>query len=118
MGLWIAAFNRSCFQISVRRWCSFGYRDGKTLVCMEYEEHSGAYHRKLVRLDRDGTRDRSFNPELPSESWIVTAAAQPDGKILLGGLFYPQSMLRLNSDGSVDTTLADPFRGLSFVYNG
>ncbi len=60
-----------------------------------------------------GSVDLGFNPPLPPNSFVYAVALQPDGKILIGGLFstvgdLPRANLaRLNADGTVDTTF-DP----------
>ena len=54
------------------------------------------------------TLDAAFNPATNAE--VLALAAQPDGKILLGGNFSTvnsvarQSLARLNADGTLDTT--------------
>src|SRR5262249_55050577 len=53
-----------------------------------------------------------FKP-LPT-SFVFSAAVQPDGKIVMGGNFssvggsFAQSVVRLNSDGNVDSGWQDP----------
>lgn len=41
---------------------------------------------RIARLDENGARDTSFD-ELALDSMIVTTAVQPDGSILVGGMF-------------------------------
>lgn len=59
--------------------------------------------------------DPNFNPILSSGLANVAAiAVQPDGKIIVGGMFFHSnfesrnSLTRLNTDGSVDTTFSPP----------
>ena len=58
-----------------------------------------------------GKLETSFNPGTPNAS-IQAVAIQPDGKILIGGLFASIAgisrghIARLNSDGSLDTAFA------------
>ena len=51
-----------------------------------------------------GDVDLSFNSGLRVNDYVYAVAAQPDGKVLIGGLFTSPSRLiaRLNPDGSVD----------------
>jgi uncharacterized delta-60 repeat protein len=62
----------------------------------------------VVRLNPDGSRDTTFSAPLPNGG-ATEIALQPDGRIVIGGLFrVPGGKLerlgRLNADGSFDTT--------------
>ena len=83
--------------------------DGKILVGKQ--SVCGSNNQEIVRLNVDGSLDNSFNLGLNSyfPSGIITMAIQADGKIIVGGVFYesgqqPYSIVRLNSNGSYDTT--------------
>lgn len=92
--------------------------DGKILVGGDFTTFAGVAREYLARLNPDGTLDTSFvGPDFASTSgWHVYALAQqPDGKILVGGVFYfsggPFSggafrggIVRVSSSGSVDTS--------------
>lgn len=66
----------------------------------------------LVRLNADGSTDRSFHPDLGAnfvEPVILGGLRQADSKLLLWGKFLDFSrvshaLVRLNADGSVDPT--------------
>ncbi len=67
---------------------------------------------RMVRLNLDGSPDTQFNENAKiASSWdsVQLVAAQPDGKILIGGRFQtsgaaPHSgIARLNADGTLDT---------------
>ncbi len=70
----------------------------------------------ILRLNTDGSIDSSFGPAQTSgdafDQWVRVITIQPDGKILLGGLFTKlngaprQGIVRLNSDGTLDTGFA------------
>jgi uncharacterized delta-60 repeat protein len=77
--------------------------DGKILTSGYYGGFPG-----VVRLNSDGSRDTSFSAPLPNGS-ATEIALQPDGRIVIGGLFrIPGGKLerlgRLNADGSFDAT--------------
>ena len=66
----------------------------------------------IARLNADGTLDTAFDPN--ANGLVYSMAVQPDGKILLGGLFATLSpngggavtrnhIARLNADGTLDT---------------
>lgn len=76
----------------------------------------GAYARsRIARLNVDGSVDSTFNPN-PFSSVIARIDAvvlQPDGKLLVGGVFSAiggaqnlGNIARLNSDGSADATFS------------
>lgn len=77
--------------------------DGKILT-------GGAFSRRVVRFNTDGTVDASFSLAGNSfNSYVPGMALQPDGKVVVGGGFnefnnlpIPGRIARLNSDGSVD----------------
>jgi uncharacterized delta-60 repeat protein len=65
-----------------------------------------------VRLNADGSVDASFDPGSGANNSVRSFAVQPDGKILVGGLFTEfngaprESIVRLNQDGSLDASFA------------
>ncbi len=75
----------------------------------------------LVRLQKDGRIDPAFSgPTTEGESPLIeTIALQPDGRILIGGLFSAvagverRGVARLNANGSVDGTFQGPKLTLS-----
>lgn len=67
-----------------------------------------AYGMEFLRLNHDGTRDTSFAAVINNP--VLSATCQPDGKILIGGVFTsvggePHAYLaRLNTNGAVDVS--------------
>ena len=86
--------------------------DGKLVVGGSFTAYNGdpAAPDNLLRLNADGTLDASFNAGGAGVNNSVSAVAvQPDGKVLIGGLFntyngsrVADNLLRLNADGTVD----------------
>ncbi|MBL9186380.1 MAG: hypothetical protein JNK23_02770 [Opitutaceae bacterium] len=73
----------------------------------------------IVRVNRDGSRDRSFDPGTgPRNGSIRAVAVQADGKILVGGFFTQfdgtpyRGLARLNPNGTVDTSFFANQRGI------
>nr|MDQ3322804.1 FG-GAP-like repeat-containing protein [Acidobacteriota bacterium] len=64
--------------------------------------------RRLVRLNADGTIDRSFTVSISTAGIVYRVVPQPDGKILIAGDFEMVNgatrnrIARLNADGSLD----------------
>ncbi|WP_242410237.1 T9SS sorting signal type C domain-containing protein [Flavobacterium sp. Root901] len=65
---------------------------------------------RIIRLMPDGSRDLTFNPGLGADAIIDDIVIQTDGKILAGGRFSTfngqtfSRLVRLNTDGSIDTS--------------
>ena len=84
--------------------------DGKILVGGRFNSFNGYSVARLVRLNSDGSIDSSFNIGTGFDNYIYAMALQSDGKIIVGGsfLFYnvisQKRILRLNTNGSLDTT--------------
>lgn len=92
--------------------------DGKILVAGNAGTPS-TYHMAVARYNEDGTLDSSFGNEgtlrfnIGSlKSFVMDVVQQPDGKILLGGRTWNDvsgdfALVRLNEDGSFDSTFGD-----------
>jgi uncharacterized delta-60 repeat protein len=87
--------------------------NGQILVGGSFTNVGGLTRSNLARLNSDGSLDPTFNPNptyfSPGNSRAMTLLLQPDGKIVLGGLFTTVAGLpcgyigRLHPDGSLDT---------------
>ena len=86
--------------------------DGKVLVGGDFTNFNGVARNRLARLNSDGSLDASFNPGTGANNSVRAFAVLSNGKILVGGLFTDfngslrESVVRLNQDGSLDTTFA------------
>jgi len=82
--------------------------DGKAVVVGAFNEFDGTPRERIIRLNNDGSLDASFDPGAGFSNWTLGLALQPDGKVLVGGLFTEfdnnsrEFVARLNSDGSID----------------
>lgn len=91
--------------------------DGKIVVCGVFSSFHGQACNGVVRLHTDGTLDTSFNVGTGPSDTVNVVLVQPDGKILLGGYFgtfngaSKRMLVRLNTDGSVDTGFTPPAFG-------
>ncbi len=83
--------------------------DQKIVVGGLFGNINGLSRNGIARLNPDGSLDTSFNPGTTITSSVTSVAAQPDGKTLVGGMFFSfngvfrQSIARLKNDGTVDT---------------
>ncbi|HEX9962236.1 MAG TPA: FG-GAP-like repeat-containing protein, partial [Pyrinomonadaceae bacterium] len=86
--------------------------DGKIIVSEAASNGNGTNNFKISRLNADGTIDNSFTATTTTGANYrgYSLKIQPDGKILLGGVFFlfqgsaRACLLRLNSDGSLDAS--------------
>ena len=84
--------------------------DGKILVAGRFNTFAGQSFSRLVRLNYDGTIDSDFHIGDGFDKFIYAIALQSDNKIIIGGSFTTYNgtsqkrILRLNTNGSLDTT--------------
>lgn len=84
--------------------------DGKILVGGNFTIYNGVTINRIVRLNIDGTIDSTFNCGSGANGNINAIKLQTDGKIIIVGEFTifngfsKNRIVRLNLDGSLDTT--------------
>ena len=91
--------------------------NGKILVGGKFTTIRNFAAKNLARLNEDGNYDTSFSVGVGPDDQINDIKVQPDGKILVAGNFTHwngtdalharAALVRLNEDGSLDTTLGD-----------
>ncbi|RYM34756.1 PKD domain-containing protein [Brumimicrobium glaciale] len=84
--------------------------DGKRIVAGEFLNYNGELKKYITRITSSGALDTSFNQSQFDLGFSISGLdVQGDGKIIVGGgisvtnLGY-RNIVRLNSDGTVDTT--------------
>lgn len=94
--------------------------DGRILVGGDFTRIGGVAREYLARLHPDGTVDTTFvGPDFADAStWgVYGLAVQPDGKVLVGGLFYfpgtnrKSGLCRVLPDGKLDATFSGVVQG-------
>ncbi|MCX6876480.1 MAG: choice-of-anchor D domain-containing protein [Verrucomicrobia bacterium] len=99
--------------------------DGKILLGGDFTSINGQPRNHIARLNADGSLEgtATFNPGTGADNSVFNFAVQPDGKIVVAGIFgtvngQPRSgIARLNADGSLETTATfNPGTGASGVY--
>ncbi len=81
--------------------------DEKILVGGDFKSFNGEKCQSIIRLNKEGSIDTSFNPPV-IDKFVAKIALQSNSKIIIGG----QHLLkRLNNDGSIDTNF-------KFINNG
>lgn len=85
-----------------------GIIDGRIIVAGDFTDFNQVVRNRLARLMTNGTLDASFDPGPGANDAIRTIAAQPDGRLLIGGFFTQilstnrNRIARLNIDGTLD----------------
>ena len=91
--------------------------DGKILVGGDFTTFNGESYNRIVRINTDGSTDNTFNIGTGSSGSVRDIALQPDGKIIVvGGIstfngIPVARVVRLNTNGSVDTTFSSNITG-------
>jgi uncharacterized delta-60 repeat protein len=100
----VSSFNSSVNVVAVQP-------DGKMLIGGEFTSYKGNSAPHLIRLNSGGTVDTTFALDgVGFDDYVQSIAIQDDGKIIVAGSFSSYNgvekndILRLNSDGSLDTT--------------
>ena len=101
--------------------------NGQILLGGDFYYYNGVQRLGIVRINTNGSIDTSFNPTVLNtyyRSVVTGITIQSDGKIILLGFFSPptagatqKNIIRLNSDGTIDTTFLAGDTAGSLVYN-
>mgnify|MGYP000465537001 FL=1 len=85
--------------------------DGKILIAGGFTSYNGTSRGRIARLNNNGTLDQTFDSSIGSDHILGSVILQSDGKVLIGGFtsftydnISRNSIARLNSDGSLDTS--------------
>jgi uncharacterized delta-60 repeat protein len=95
-------------------------KDGKILLGGDFTHVNDVERNRIARLNPDGSADATFNPGAGPNTGVRCVSVQPDGRILMGGVFTSvqgiarNRLARLNPDGILDTSF-DPGEGASDV---
>lgn len=93
--------------------------DGKIVIGGDFTDFNGVNVNRIARLNSDGSLDTTFNVGTGVNQTVRTIALQSDGKILVGGAFSTYNgvsaygAVRLNSDGSRDTSFVAASSGIN-----
>ncbi len=84
--------------------------DGRVLLGGEFTHFDLTPRGRIARLNSDGSLDTSFDPGSGASDFVAALALQPDGRVLVGGLFTSfngatrRRTARLHPDGSLDAS--------------
>jgi uncharacterized delta-60 repeat protein len=97
--------------------------DGKIVVGGTFTSYNGTSRNRIIRLNTDGSVDTTFSVGTGFDAAVWAITLQPDGKILVGGDFTSYSgssrskIIRLNTNGTIDTTFVSPGTINSTIYD-
>lgn len=97
--------------------------DGKIVIAATQYNYNTGWTRTIERLNADGSSDAAFKvlTDNTANGHKCPIVIQSDGKIILGSQFTVagviKPMIRLNTDGSIDTTFDTPaLPASSYIY--
>jgi uncharacterized delta-60 repeat protein len=103
-------------------WAIARQPDGKLLVVGQFTSFNGVAAGQIARLNDDGSVDPGFVAAVTAgEPTVHSVAVQPDGRVLVGGMFSGINgstrirLARLHPDGALDTNFVAAVTGGSFV---
>jgi uncharacterized delta-60 repeat protein len=82
--------------------------DGKVIAAGRFTVANNVARNRIARFNFNGSLDTTFDPGTGADGEITAAVLQPDGRIVVAGLFtsfngFPHNRVcRLNANGSVD----------------
>src|SRR6185436_3562383 len=95
-------------------YCLVEQTNGQVIVGGNFSSIGGQPHTGIARLNLNGTLDSSFNPNIVDiyggTGVSYSMVLQPDGRIVIGGLFNivngvtNNNIVRLNTNGTLDAT--------------
>lgn len=91
-------------------WIVASQPDGKIIIGGSFITYNDIPRNNIARLNADGSLDTTFNQGIGTNGTVFSIAIQPDGKILIGGIFTTYDgivrnrIARLNADGRLDGT--------------
>ncbi|TDD78076.1 T9SS sorting signal type C domain-containing protein [Flavobacterium caseinilyticum] len=91
--------------------------DGKILLGGQFSFFNGLSYNRVVRLHTNGSIDYGFSTGVGFDKNVYSIALQSDNKLVVGGTFLnykgisAKKIVRLNTDGSLDSTFST---GLGF----
>ena len=91
--------------------------DGKILVGGAFGHADGVARNNIARFNADGSLDTTFDPGAGADNYTGAVLVQPDGRILVGGIFgyfngVFGGIVRLNTNGTVDPVFTNHCAGI------
>ena len=93
------------------QWSDIGWRPVQASDQNPQQGQTVTTWRNLVRINNDGSLDRSFAPSQGANDFVTSVAVQRDGLILAAGGFTDYNgivrnrIVRVRADGSIDNTI-------------
>ncbi len=96
--------------------------DGSMFIAGDFPVYNGVSSSNIAKLNSDGSLNTAFNVGTGTNSMIASCSLQSDGKLLIGGEFGQYNgtdtsrLIRLNQDGSLDTSFNREAYKVTSVY--
>jgi uncharacterized delta-60 repeat protein len=94
--------------------------NGQAIIVGGFTNYGGTPRNRIARINADGTLDTSFDAGLSANSSVYDAAVLANGQMYVGGFFSTfnglpntNDIVRLNSNGSVDTSFSSGASGFA-----
>ena len=93
------------------------FRSGKIVIGGSFTTFAGTTRSRIARLNNDGSLDTGFTPGTGFNGNVNAISLRADGKIFIGGRFSTYNgasanrLIRLNSNGTQDTSFTSGFDG-------
>lgn len=103
--------------------------DGKILIGGNFVQYNGIAVNRILRLNANGSIDNTFSVGSGASDEVFCITVQPDGKILIGGMFTQfngapaNRIIRLNTNGTKDNSFntgsgaSDAVRAIALLSN-
>lgn len=112
-----AGFNNNVWNVNVQA-------DGKLLAFGGYTQFNNQQSTRITRLQINGQLDATFatGSGMINRGTVTCSYKQADGKMIIGGEFYyfdntsQYKLIRLNVDGTLDTSFVSPLNSESIPY--
>ena len=97
-------------------------RDSKIIVVGGFTQFNGESYDSIVKLNSNGSIDKSFHSQLYIDDTVRTIALQDDGKIIIGGFFNTigsskrGGIARLNVNGTIDRNFSSEIGANGSIY--
>ena len=82
--------------------------DGRMVIGGHFTQYDGVPRSRIARVNPDGSLDTSFDPGTGASDMVLATAIQPDGRIVIGGIFLFYNNVRRDCFARLGSPPATP----------